>query len=202
MMTTRSRAISALALVFASASGAAQGNAAPRGAPAQLTTLAKALSGNWTLHVRFEASPLTGNKVIEGAGEESWSSGPGGINLIEQEHIPSPSGDSFLMGVLWFDKSKNQFAGMECNSDMPSTCDLKGALNDITIQWDGKKFQIDELETHNGQRTIWHEYWSNITADSFDQTGDMTQPDGLVVRLMTVHGTRAKSLKTIGAVRP
>jgi hypothetical protein len=204
MRTTLALTVPALVLACASADCGAQGSGKPStvSAPAQLTSLAKALSGNWALRVRFEASPVTGNKAIEGAGEESWSAGPGGIDLIEQEHIPSPSGDTFLMGVIWFDKSKNHFAGMECNSDLPSTCDLKGALSDITITWDGKKFQIDELETHDGKRTIWHEYWSNITADSFDQTGDVTQPDGSVVRFMTVHGTRAKSLKTIGADRP
>jgi hypothetical protein len=170
--------------------------------PEQLTSLAKALSGNWSLQVRFEAAPSTGNKVIEGPGEESWTSGPGGINLIEQQHFPSPFGDTFLMGVIWFDQTKKQFAGLECNSYLPFTCDLKGALNDITVTWDGKKFQIDELETHDGKRTIWHEYWTHITADSFDQTGDVTQPDGSVSRFMTVHGTRVKKLKTIGATNP
>ena len=191
MKKLMSVAVSALLLAGASVESRSQANA-PFTPPEQLTSLTKALSGNWAIHVRFEASPSTGNKVIEGAGDESWTAGPGGINLIEQEHFPSPFGDTFLMGVIWFDKSKKQFAGMECNSYLPFTCDLKGALNDITVTWDGKKFQIDELETHDGKRTIWHEYWTNITANSFDQTGDVTQPDGSVSHFMTVHGTRKK----------
>ena len=72
-------------------------------------------------------------------------------------------------------------------------------LTDISISWDGKKFQIDEQETHDGRHTVWHEYWTDITPDSFTQTGDVTQPDGTTTRLMTVHGRRAKELKTIGA---
>ena len=85
------------------------------------------------------------------------------------------------------------------NSDLPVTCDLKGGLQDITISWDGRKFQIDELETHEGRHTVWHEYWTDITPDSFTQTGDVTEPDGTTRRFMTVHGTRVKDLKTIGA---
>ena len=178
------------------AQSAATSAASDRNALREVT---RALAGKWKLDVRFEAAPSTGNKVIEGPGEEWWSPGPGGITLIEREHFPSPQGDTFLMGVIWWDSTRSQLGGMECNSYLPVTCDLKGALSDITIRWDGRTFQIDELETHNGRRTIWHEYWTNITGDSFTQTGDVTQPDGTVTRFMTVHGTRVKELKSMGS---
>jgi hypothetical protein len=45
---------------------------------------------------------------------------------------------------------------------------------------------------------VWHEYWTNITRDSFLQTGDVTQPDGTTSRFMLIHGTRVKKLKTPG----
>ena len=164
-----------------------------------LQALTRALAGKWKLDVHFEAVPAAGNKIVTGAGEESWSAGPGGITLVEQEHIPSPFGDSFLMGVIWWDGRGNRLGGMECNSQLPMSCDLKGALNDITVSWDGKKFQIDELETHEGRHTIWHEYWTDITPDSFTQMGDLTQPDGSTVHFMTIHGRRVKALTSIGA---
>jgi len=32
-----------------------------------------------------------------------------------------------------------------------------GALNDITMSWDGKQFVIDEVETStSGKKSIWH----------------------------------------------
>jgi hypothetical protein len=170
----------------------------PASEPTALRELTRALAGKWQLDVRFEAVPATGNKVISGAGEESWSAGPGDITLLEQEHIPSPFGETFLLGVIWWDRARHRLGGMECNSDLPMTCDLTGALKDITISWDGKKFQIDELETHNGRHTVWHEYWTDITADSFTQTGDFTEADGTTTRYMTVHGSRVKTLGTIG----
>lgn len=172
-------------------------SATPAAASAPLSTLARALAGKWQLEVRFESVGATGNKAVSGSGEESWSSGPGGINLIEQEHIPSPYGDTFLMGVIWWDGTRKRLAGMECNSYLPFTCDLKGGLNDITMTWDGKKFQIDEIETHDGKRTVWHEYWTDITANSFVQSGDVTQPDGSTVRFMNIRGKRVKTLKTL-----
>jgi hypothetical protein len=125
---------------------------------------------------------------------------PGGIDLIEQEHISSPAGDTFLMGLIWWDGTKKQLAGMECNSSLPSTCDLKGGLNDVTLTWDGKKFEMDEVETHGGKRTVWHEYWTDVTATSFVQSGDVTQPDGSTVRFMNIRGHRVKTLKTLGGL--
>ena len=174
--------------------------AGPQSAPGAtpLQSLIQALSGKWQLKVRFEPANSTGNKAIEGPGEESWSAGPGGITLVEREHFPSPQGSTFLMGVIWWDRAKKQLGGMECNSYLPFTCDLKGGLNDITVTWDGRKFEIDEIETHNGRRTIWHEYWTNITSTSFLQSGDVTEPDGTTRHFMTVHGTRVKKLKTVG----
>jgi len=158
---------------------------------APLQSLIEALAGNWRLKVHFE--PMnSGDKAIDGAGEESWRAGLGNITLIEEEHIPTPRGSAFLLGVIWWDRQANRLGGMECNSDLPFTCDLKGALNDITITWDGKKFQLDEIETHDGKRTVWHEAWTNITAHSFLQTGDVTEPDGTTRRFMTVEGTRVQ----------
>jgi acetyl esterase/lipase len=166
--------------------------AAPHPAPPRpLESLATARVGRWHLDVRFEPTG-SGGKVVEGPGDESWSLGPGAITLVEQEQIPSPFGEMFLTGVIWWDGSRNRLGGMECNNNLPTTCDLRGALDDVAFAWDGRKFQIDEVEIHNGRRTIWHEYWSDITPDSFTQTGDVTQPDGTTTRFMIIHGTRLK----------
>jgi hypothetical protein len=193
-------AAAALAPAFTAVPSHAQATATPAAsAAAQLQQLSQALAGKWKLEVRFEADSASGTKAMEGTGEESWSAGPGGITLIEQEHIPSPQGDVFLMGLIWWDSSRNQLGGMECNSYLPVTCDLKGGLNDIALSWDGGKFQIDEQEIHNGRHTVWHEYWTDITRTSFTQTGDVTHPDGTTTRFLTIHGTRAHRLTSIGA---
>ena len=170
-------------------------NAVDESSAAKLRSLSKALSGKWLLNVKFEPAPGMGGGV-SGSGEESWREAPGGIALMEEEHIPMPGGQAYLLGIIWWNSVTKNFQGMECNSQLPFTCDLKGALSDITITWDEHRFAIDEIETHNGKKTVWHEAWSNITPTSFLQTGDVTQPDGSTSRFMTIQGTRVKENAT------
>jgi hypothetical protein len=172
-------------------------DAQPASTSASLKSLIQALSGNWQLKVHIAATGSTG-KAIDGVGEESWSAGPGNLTLIEQEHSPMPGGYADLLGIIWWDGRSNHFGGMECNSQLPYTCDVKGSLNDITISWDGKKFQIDEIETHGDKHYVWHESWSNITANSFEQNGYVTLADGSNQHFMTVHATRVQKLQSLG----
>ena len=58
------------------------------------------------------------------------------------------------------------------------------------MSWNGKQFTIDEIETHDGTKTLWHEVWSDITPTSFTQTGDVSEPGGVAKRFLTIHGTR------------
>lgn len=152
----------------------------------ELQSLTKALAGKWSLDVKLESH--TGGSETQG--EETWRPGPGGFTLLEEEHLRMPQGDLFLLGILWWDTTTKNFHGMECQNLLPYTCDLKGALNDITMSWDGRQFAIEEQETHNGKKSIWHEVWSDITQTSFTQTGESEEPGGARKRFFTVHATR------------
>ena len=156
---------------------------------AELDSMMKALSGKWSLNVKFEPNAEMPNGFAS-HGEENWQPGPGGYELLEEEHVPTPSGDVFLLGIIWWDSNAKSLHGMECNNQLPYTCDLKGALNDITMSWDGKQFAINEWETHDGKKTLWHEVWSDITPTSYTQTGDVEVPDGTTTRLFTAKATR------------
>jgi hypothetical protein len=160
-------------------------------APAKLQGMISALSGKWRLSVRFEPTSEMPNP-FNGSGEQSWRQGPGGFTLIEEERLPTPGGQGYLLGIFWWDSRAKKLQGMECNTQRPYTCDLKGALADITVTWDEKTLAIEELETHDGKKTIWHEAWSQITPASFVQTGDVTQPDGSTHRYMTIKGTKVQ----------
>jgi len=155
-----------------------------------LPSLTQSLSGNWATSVKFEPSPDMPNG-FSGTGAANWRTAAGGITLLEEERMPSPAGDMFLLGIIWWDSKTNSLHGMECNNQLPYVCDLKGGLNDITMSWDGKQFAIDEIETHNGKKTLWHEVWTDITPNSFTQTGDVSEPGGSPKRVMTIHATRA-----------
>jgi hypothetical protein len=156
----------------------------------ELQSLAKALSGDWALNVKFEPDATMPNGLVN-TGEETWRPGPGGFTLLEEETLQMPEGDLFLLGIVWWNTASKSFHGMECQNRLPYTCDVKGAQNDITMNWDRKQFVIDEMETSNsGKKSVWHEVWSDITPDSFTQTGESGDPGGPRKRLFTIHATR------------
>jgi ketosteroid isomerase-like protein len=168
----------------------------PTSAPnpsAEIKSLTKALEGNWALNVKFEPDS-SAPKGLVNTGEETWRPGPGGFTLLEEEHLRMPEGDLFLLGVIWWNTATKSLHGMECENQLPYTCDLKGGLNDITMGWDGKQFVIDEMETSNtGKKSMWHEVWSDITPTSFTQTGEYGDPGGPRKRMFTIHATRVKT---------
>ena len=111
--------------------------------------------------------------------------------MLEEEHLRFPEADGFLLGIIWWNTTTKSLHGMECQNLLPYTCDVKGAQNDITMNWDGKQFVIDEVETSTtGKKSIWHEVWSDITPTSFVQTGESGDPGGPRKRLFTIHATR------------
>ena len=160
---------------------------------AEIQSVTKALTGEWSLSVAFGPSTSAPSGVTK-TGEETWRPGPGGFTLLEEEHLRMPDGDLFLLGVLWWNTATKSLHGMECQNLLPYTCDVKGAQNDITMNWDGKQFVIDEMETSkSGKKSVWHEVWSDITPNSFTQTGEYGDPGGPRKRLFTIHATRATS---------
>jgi hypothetical protein len=156
----------------------------------EIESLAKALTGEWSLSVKFEPGSFAPNGLTN-TGEETWRSGPGGFTLLEEEHLRMPEAEVLLLGIVWWNTETKSFHGMECQNLLPYTCDVKGAQNDITMNWDGKQFIIDEVETSaSGKKSIWHEVWSDITPTSFVQTGEYGDPGGPQKRLFTIHGTK------------
>jgi len=194
MRSTSVTLLSFLVLTFCCVAVAAQERDAPAKdqakSPADLQSLIKAFSGKWSLQVKFEPSSDM-PKGFEGSGEETWRPGPGGYTLLEEERLPFPKGNGYLLGIIWWDETAKSIHGMECNNQLPYTCDLKGALNDIAISWDGKQFVINEQETHGNKKWLWHEVWSDISETSFTQTGDVQGTDGHSTRVMTIHGTKS-----------
>ena len=157
---------------------------------AEIQSLTKALTGEWSLSVNFEPSASMPNGLVN-TGEETWRPGPGGFTLLEEEHLRFPEADAFLLGIIWWNTATKSLQGMECQNLLPYTCDVKGAQKDITMNWDGKQFIIDEVETSAaGKKSIWHEVWSDITSTSFVQTGESGDPGGPRKRLFTIHATR------------
>ncbi|HKT51923.1 MAG TPA: hypothetical protein VJV96_16600 [Candidatus Angelobacter sp.] len=160
-------------------------------ATADMQSLIKALSGKWSLEVKFESDKPAPNAAIQ-HGEEVWRATHGDLTFLQEERLPIAGEELVLLGVIWWDSKTKDFHGMECNNHSPHVCDVKGSLTDISIQWDGKAFVINEQEpSPSGGRRLWRESILDITPTSFTQTGDTCNLDGSgCKRLLTIHATR------------
>ena len=170
--------------------------AAESQASGDMQSLIKALSGKWSLEVKFESDKPAANAATK-PGEEVWRAGPGNLTFMQEEHLPIAGGELFLLGIIWWDSKTKDFHGMECNNHNPHVCDVKGSLTDISIQWNDKAFVINEQEpSPSGGRRLWRESIIDITPTSFTQTGDACNLDGSACkRLFTIHATRTGPAK-------
>src|ERR1700730_18267815 len=90
----------------------------------EIESLTKALTGEWSLSVKFEPGASAPNGLAN-TGEETWRPGPGGFTLLEEEHLRMPEGDLFLLGIVWWNSATKDLHGMECQNLLPYTCDVK-----------------------------------------------------------------------------
>lgn len=159
-------------------------------APEEIKSLEKALVGRWSTTYEFEPAAMGPNAKGTSSGEEVWRTSPGNFVLMEEERIPTPSGEVYVFAIHWWDRSSKSLRGMLCNNSGPGACNVDSYFNS-TLNWDGKQLTIDMRFPQKGKKMLWHEVWSDITPTSFTQTGDMGELGGQLKRVVTIHGTKA-----------
>jgi hypothetical protein len=169
--------------------------ASPRMSTAQLPTgdmqtLISAFSGHWSLTLKFEPSSAT-PQGLEGTGEETWHAGPAGLTLTDEEIFTVGPQNVVVVGLLWRDMKTREFHALDCSNQMSSTCDLKGAVSDVVVHWTGSELTVDEKELSQGKMMTSRVAWSDITANTFTETGYLAPPGGAFQKVMTVHATRS-----------
>jgi hypothetical protein len=158
---------------------------------AEMQSLIKAFSGHWSLKLKFEPSKETPQE-LEGTGDETWHAGPEGLTLTDEEVFTAGPRTIVIVGILWRELKTKEFRAMDCDNQNPHTCDLKGALDDVVVHWTGSELTIDEKElSAQGKMMTSRIVWSDITANSFTETGFLGPPGGPFQKAMTIHATRA-----------
>lgn len=157
----------------------------------EMETLIKAFSGHWSLKLKFEPSSET-PRGLEGTGEETWHAGPEGLTFTDEEVLTAGPQTIIVVGILWRDQKTREFHAMDCSNQMSHTCDLKGAVDDVVVHWTGSELTIDEKElSPQGKVMTSRAVWSDITANSFRETGYLGSPGGPFQKVMTILATRA-----------
>jgi hypothetical protein len=153
----------------------------------QMQSLINAIAGRWSTSIKLEPSVASPNGGV-GEGEEIWRPGPGGFTLLEEEHNRMPNGERFLLALQWWDESTNSLHGMLCNGSGPAGCNLESTKS--VLKWDGQRFVIDMEFSSHDKKMMWHEVFTDFTATSFMQTGDIGEVDGQLKRSITIHATK------------
>ena len=157
----------------------------------EMQTLIKAFSGHWSLKLKFEPSTEM-PQGLEGTGAETWHPGPEGLTLTDEEVLTAGPQTVIVVGLLWRDSKTKEFHAMDCSNQIPHTCDLKGAVDDVVVHWTGSELTIDEKEiSSQGKVMTSRAVWSDITANSFTETGYLGSPGGPFQKVMTILATRA-----------
>lgn len=165
--------------------------AAPQTLSADFESLAKVLKGKWTTLVYHGKGDE--NKSPPDHGEQVWRIGPGGLTLIEEEHIASRDGDHYVLALHWWDHSTNTLKGMLCNNSGSGACSIDSYYRS-KLNWDGKHLTVDLVFPQGPKLMLWHEQFGDFTSDSFLQTGDIGEVGGPLERVITIHA------KKVGAV--
>lgn len=156
----------------------------------EMPALIKAFSGHWSLKVKFEPSKETPHG-LESTGTESWHASPGGVTLTDEEVFAAGPQTVIVVGILWRDMKTKEFHAMDCSNQNPSSCDLKGAVSDVVVHWTGSELTIDEKELSDGKVMTSRIAWSDITSNTFTETGYLAPPGGPFQKVMTILATRA-----------
>jgi len=155
-----------------------------------MPALIKAFEGHWSLKLQFEPSKDT-PRGLDGTGEETWHAGPEGLTLTDEEILAAGPHTSIVVGIFWRDPKTKAFHALDCSNEIPVTCDLKGAISDVVVHWTGSKLTVDEKEFSQGRMMTSRVAWSDITANTFTETGYLAPPGGPFKKVMTIHATRA-----------
>lgn len=153
-------------------------------------SLAKALKGRWqTLVYRGDPQGSVVSQEAPDHGEQVWRSGPGGLTLIEEEHVASRDGDQYVLAIHWWDRSTNTLKGMLCNNSGSGACNVDSFYRS-RLNWDGKRLTIDFVFPQASKLMLWHEELGDFTGVSFTQTGDMGEVGGPLRRVVTIRARR------------
>ena len=156
---------------------------------AGMQALIKALAGHWSLKLKFEPSRET-PLGLDGTGEATWHAGPEGLTFTDEEVLGTGPHTVIVVGIFWRDPKTKEFHALDCSNEIPVTCDLKGAIDDVVVHWTGTELTVDEKELSQGQMMTSRVAWSDITANTFTETGYLAPPGGPFKKVMTIHATR------------
>lgn len=151
----------------------------------QMTKLAKALGGTWSITIKDEPGPEN-PKGETYSGKEIWSS-PGGGPVMEQFSAKSSSGEQAESALFWWDLKTSKYHGLWCAPINDDGC------NGFEAHWEGNRLINDGEWAYQGHRSVWHEIFEVLSPTEFVQTLFIGEPGGELKLVSTIRGTKVAS---------
>jgi hypothetical protein len=149
------------------------------GRSVEMHRLSNVLAGRWSGTLTSE----TGSREV-GHADETWRMSPGGLTVVEENHLSTSKEDSFDYAAVWWNRKTQKYQGIWCAEINDEGCSgfdatLKGNQVEMTGEWE-----------RNGNRRAWHEVFSRPDQDSSIQTLDIGEPGGELKRVSVINATK------------
>jgi hypothetical protein len=154
----------------------------PQPAP-EMQTLARILSGAWSGTLKVEP---TSELPSGGTGEvsEVWRASPGGMPLVEENHIRTTSGESYDYAAVWWNGKAQKYQGIWCADINDEGCngfEAKLERNQLVMTGDWEK---------KGKRRAWREVFAQTSTTSVTQSLEIGEPGAELKRVSAIDATK------------
>jgi hypothetical protein len=151
----------------------------------EMQKLSNILAGRWSGTLTSEP----GSDDV-GHADETWRMSPGGLTIVEQNHLSTPKRDSFDYAAIWWNRKAQKYQGIWCAEIKDEGC------NGFDAQVESNRVTMTGEWEQNGQRRAWREVFSRPDRNSSIQTLDIGEPRGELKHISAITATKSTEVST------
>jgi hypothetical protein len=147
----------------------------------EMQQLSRLLAGRWS-----GTLPVAPGSRVAGTADEIWHLSPGGLTLVEENHMNTAKGDSYDYAAVWWNRKTQRYQGIWCAEINDEGCSgfdasVDGSRGVLTGEWE-----------QNGHRQAWREVFSQPDQDSSIQTLEIGEPGRELKRVSEIRARRIR----------
>ena len=114
---------------------------------------------------------------------EVWRAAPGGMPLIEENHMKATDGESYDYAAVWWNGKTQKYQGIWCADINDEGC------NGFAAKLEGNQVVMTGEWELNGKRRAWREAFAPTSSTSLTQTLEIGEPGGELKRVTAINAT-------------
>ena len=102
----------------------------------EMQQLSRLLAGRWS-----GTLPVAPGSRVAGTADEIWHLSPGGLTLVEENHMNTAKGDSYDYAAVWWNRKTQRYQGFWCAEINDEGCSgfdasVDGSRGVMTGEWE------------------------------------------------------------------